>query len=625
MTYRITAFGDRIASTKTEFATTFRGFAEWADALAPAPSKAHCGLFSQTIFGDKRTDNGSLRSAENARECYGVELDYDGEVMTPKHAHETLKAAGIRHFIYTSASHRPEAPRWRVVVPFEGVHPVDARREAAEKCNGLLGGKLSSETFTLSQPFYIGRVAGVPYESFFHDGGASPLSMDLPRVPWKGARNADGSYRVTTEMLVDDLRAGVEVHPAIVALAARGFGEEELTEIVQECSPGWERPERGAVAIASDIPRACQSWARKKDREMAAMLAALPIPPKPMPVAGPPRRIFKVGEITAKPRPLRWLIRDHIEHPSFVMVYGPPEHGKTFVTVDWALSVALGREWNGSKVDRRKVLYITGEGHNGFGRRLMAWKLAHGVSDEEWNTADIVVVPAAVNMNNPEDVSALWAELTPYGVPDLVFIDTLTRMTPGTDQSSQKEMGMFVRACDDMRNNWGCTIVVVHHTGQADKSRAMGSIVMRGAVDVEVSVSMKKGGIVAIENTKQKEARKFETLHMQITETQLPWLENPDAGPNDVPRWQTSASLVKCDAPEGAKIEKTDNYAERLKEVYREGPFPEAEARRRFVSLIDNVKPDAARKAFDRALTRAVDAGIILYDETTGFHRMVLV
>ncbi len=613
MTYSITIFGDRFAASKAEHPTTFEGLVDWLQNPPEVGSKAECALFSQTRFGDKLTENGSYRSADNAIEVFGAELDYDGEVMSPREAHERLTAAGIRHFVYTSASHRPEAPRWRVVVPFEGPQPVEARRVAVEKCNTILGGVLSSESFTLSQPFYVGRVKGVEYETYTNVGGLSPLQLEIERTPWKGARGDNGSYRVPTDVLLDDLRAGVEIHPAIVALAARGYSAEELIDVVERNCAGWPRPERAEVAIREDIPRAVGSWERKKTREIERQLAAIPAPPPYVRIEPPkpPGMFARVGDITAKARPLNWLIRDRLEHPSFVVLFGPPEQGKTFVAIDMACSVALGRDWQGGKTKRSRVHYLAGEGHNGLGRRFLAWKLHNEVSDAEWNAAELYVSPYAINMLDDETMQRLYAEVQKTGTPELLFIDTYTRMTPGLDQSSQKEVGEFVRRIDDIVKAWNCTVVILQHTGQDNQHRAMGSIVLKGAVDVEMRVMKTPGGEVELSNTKSKEAPRFPDQFFRFQDVTLPWLENEDAGPNEVPRAQRSAVLVSVDAPPPDKGGRPHKGIDLLREVLREGPLPETEARTRFRGLTEGTA-EAARKQFNRALERAVEAGLIV-------------
>ena len=54
--------------------------------------------------------------------------------------------------------------RWRVWLPFSKPLPPAQRRRMVNRANGLLGGVLAKESWTLSQAFFIGRVDGVAFE-----------------------------------------------------------------------------------------------------------------------------------------------------------------------------------------------------------------------------------------------------------------------------------------------------------------------------------------------------------------------------------------------------------------------------------------------------------------------------
>ena len=47
-------------------------------------------------------------------------------------------------------------------------------------------------------------------------------------------------------------------------------------------------------------------------------------------------------------------------HLEQAVIYGPSGEGKTFVALDWALSVATGRSWQGKQTKQGPVVYIAG-------------------------------------------------------------------------------------------------------------------------------------------------------------------------------------------------------------------------------------------------------------------------
>ena len=88
----------------------------------------------------------------------GVEADYDGEQMTLDMARDLLEKQGIASIIYTSPSHRAEAPRWRVLCPFREEMPGQCRNHQLGRLNGLFRDVFSNESWTLSQSYYFGSV-----------------------------------------------------------------------------------------------------------------------------------------------------------------------------------------------------------------------------------------------------------------------------------------------------------------------------------------------------------------------------------------------------------------------------------------------------------------------------------
>jgi len=122
------------------------------------PTKAACPLLKLVTFRGTRAN-------ANAHEVYGLVGDYDAGQVGVAEAAERLEAAGVEAFIYTTPSHSHEKPRWRVVAPLSNIHEAKDHERLMARLNGALGGILASESFTLSQFYYFGRVQGAPYET----------------------------------------------------------------------------------------------------------------------------------------------------------------------------------------------------------------------------------------------------------------------------------------------------------------------------------------------------------------------------------------------------------------------------------------------------------------------------
>jgi len=66
---------------------------------------------------------------------------------------------------------------------------------------------------------------------------------------------------------------------------------------------------------------------------------------------------------TLTPPPV-FMIADYLIENSFAVLYGPPASFKSFLAIDWALSVAHGRDWNGRPTAQGAVVYLAMEGSN---------------------------------------------------------------------------------------------------------------------------------------------------------------------------------------------------------------------------------------------------------------------
>ena len=125
-----------------------------------AATKDQLPWLKLATFGDQRSEHDSLRHNANVTAINGVEGDYDGEQVGLTTAITRLKAARIHFLVYTSPSHTPTAPRWRVLAPTSRPLPPEERSKLVARLNGVLGGILSGESFTLSQSYYYGKLNG---------------------------------------------------------------------------------------------------------------------------------------------------------------------------------------------------------------------------------------------------------------------------------------------------------------------------------------------------------------------------------------------------------------------------------------------------------------------------------
>jgi hypothetical protein len=119
-------------------------------------AKSDLPLISLTRFGTKRTGKGALRHRDNVLECGGCEGDYAVGFLSFAEAVVCLKRARIPCIVYTTSSHTPAAPRWRVLVPFSRLLAPATRVGMVSRLNGVFPVDLEGESWTRSQAYHFG-------------------------------------------------------------------------------------------------------------------------------------------------------------------------------------------------------------------------------------------------------------------------------------------------------------------------------------------------------------------------------------------------------------------------------------------------------------------------------------
>jgi hypothetical protein len=184
----VTRFPDRFGKTLSH---TQMSLTELHDLVLAetARSKDQLPLLKLAKFGDVRSDNGSLRHNDNANEISGVELDYDGEVVAFEEAVATAERYHLQALLYTSPSHTPGKPRWRIVLPTSCNQPPHERAKLVARVNGAFGGIFSDESFVLSQAYYYGSVNSNPdHRAVVVEGDAIDLRNNLDAIA-RGKKN----------------------------------------------------------------------------------------------------------------------------------------------------------------------------------------------------------------------------------------------------------------------------------------------------------------------------------------------------------------------------------------------------------------------------------------------------
>jgi hypothetical protein len=185
----VTTLRGLTADTKHEERVSLRELARRAKTIT-APTKHDLPLVKLATFGDlcskprKEGGRGSLRHDRNLLTISGVEGDYDGGVMPMEQAAELLEMHDVAAVLYTSPSHVPEKPRYRILSPCSCAHSPGDRAKLLARIDALLGsasaGILSRESYTKSQSYYLGNTGSV--EVITVDGVAIDQARSLAGI-----------------------------------------------------------------------------------------------------------------------------------------------------------------------------------------------------------------------------------------------------------------------------------------------------------------------------------------------------------------------------------------------------------------------------------------------------------
>lgn len=184
-----------------------------------------------------------------------------------------------------------------------------------------------------------------------------------------------------------------------------------------------------------------------------------------------------------------YLYDGFIEADTTSMIYGDWGTGKSFYAVHIAATVAQSSN----------VLYIAAEGARGIAKRVDVWELHNNKrADRLYVIGEVVDVEGRL-----ANILSVIDRLRPA----LVIWDTLSRhmSIAGWNENFANEYGLFHARLDSIRNEYGCSHLVVHHVSRAGNER--GSTQIPGNMD-SIDLLERHGqlkGVVSITPKKRKD------------------------------------------------------------------------------------------------------------------------
>ena len=261
----VTFFDDYAARIKRERDLAGEALVELISTTR-APAKEQLPWLKLARFGEQKSDKGSLRHDANLVEITGVEVDYDGERIGFYEAEKIARDAGLDCIIYTSPSHQPDRPRWRILCLLSCPLPPSERNRLLSWLHGLYSSKtggqdvFAGESWTLSQSYYYGAVGSGTHHRVVRVDGTPLDRLDTlaatargkPQTQTAGNNGHGPGGRVDEAALLELVRTGANYHNSAIRLighwARQGFSYIEAEARI-----------RGAFE-AVDVAQRVQRW-----------------------------------------------------------------------------------------------------------------------------------------------------------------------------------------------------------------------------------------------------------------------------------------------------------------------------------------------------------------------------
>jgi len=196
-----------------------------------------------------------------------------------------------------------------------------------------------------------------------------------------------------------------------------------------------------------------------------------------------PKFVIETWKEIIKLPPEEWLIKRILPCEGLAVIFGKPSSFKSFVAVDMALSIALGRSWGGRKVRQGSVVYVAAEGAGGLRKRILALKEKQCLSNE----VPFGLISAAPNFGvGIDDLNALIHAISNFQpIPKIIVLDTLSQSLGGADENGAGMIN-FVKNATALGRHLKTLVLAVHHSGLGDEKRLRGHSSLHGAVDAQI-------------------------------------------------------------------------------------------------------------------------------------------
>ncbi len=263
-----------------------------------------------------------------------------------------------------------------------------------------------------------------------------------------------------------------------------------------------------------------------------------------------------IGALLAEPETEPdWLVDSLLARGDVGFVAAEPKLGKSWLAYLMALCLATKRPFLGFKVPKQcRVLLMSEEDS----RRRLARRIRQLVAGLDGTPPEDAwfrfTSRTGFKLDAPEWVDRLRAELAAFR-PDIVLMDVLRRLHD-LDENSNRDMGRLTNVLNDLRRDFGCGFLVLHHNrklSQGNGKRGRGGQEMSGAgvlhgwSEAALYIAKGAGRGKFILTPEHKDAAEVEPFVVHLTDTPGGGVRIENEGPATVDKGaQTRTKLLEA-------------------------------------------------------------------------------
>jgi hypothetical protein len=268
--------------------------------------------------------------------------------------------------------------------------------------------------------------------------------------------------------------------------------------------------------------------------------------------------VLLIDFLNEEPEPFVPLISRLLHRGEAMILGGPPNVGKTWITMDMMLGIATGGYFaNHFACEAAPVLFIDEEGS-----RRGDWERFQMLLSGREGTASAAGIPiytkidAGVRLDTERGHAQLSRLIERYK-PGAVFLDSLVRVHGG-NESDNRQMANFFRVIKQLQTNYNTAFIFTHHIRKPSKDSQEDPLwMLRGASDIQgypdgilIFMPGDDASDVKVIHTKMRNAEKLRTfnLHLKIEDDRetaaIAYYEKEDGADDDSARSQVLHALI---------------------------------------------------------------------------------